>query len=160
MNTTATRERWPKDPLQWQRFALVYRDPQWISSSAWRSRSVCVVSSLQEAEAPDGRGDVILQWLVTISDSGKRPGPKHVRRALRAFGMLGADLDNHHPGNAQHFWMPVDPARRVACECKTDETLIRDPDGYAWTNPVDGPCRGCEIAPIVGRPCPIHGDAA
>lgn len=153
------RERWPSDPLMWRRRTSPPLSPAPIRASAWQLGPVVVLSALELVKAPDGQGDEIPQWHISIADVGKRPSPKHVRRALRAFGMVGAEEDNHHPGNARHFWMPVDPARRVACECKEDEAVVVEPDGYRWTNPHEGegPCRGCEFAAIAGRPCSIHG---
>ncbi len=71
--------------------------------------------------------------------------------------MVGAEEDNHHPGNARHFWRPLDPSHRVDCECKEDEVLVTDADGYRWTNPQDGePCRGCDFESLTGKPCPLH----
>lgn len=103
------------------------------------------------------------QWHISITLKGKRPKPNHVRAVLRDFGMVGAEEDNHHPGNARHFWIPCDPTRRVDCECKATEVIVVDPDGYTWTNPTpesgEG-CRGCEWAraPLArGKACPIHG---
>lgn len=125
------------------------------NASAWRSGPIMVMSELVDAEYPDGSGHGP-QWLVSISSKGKRPKPKQVRRALRAFGMVGAEEDQHHPGIARHFWRPLDPARRVDCQCKVDEETIEDGDGYRWTTPVDGPCRGCEYRELTGSPCPIH----
>lgn len=126
------------------------------SHSAWSDGKAHVLSSLIDAEAPDGSGEVIPQWHVSITERGRRATPRVLRRALRAFGMVGAEEDNHHPGNARHFFLPVDPARRVGCECKATETIQREPDGYTWTNPTDAPCRGCELALKLGRACPIH----
>lgn len=154
-------ERRPR-PGEWT-FAGPLTTPGSIASSVWRSGPITVVSSLQMADLPD-RSGVGPQWHVSISNSGKRPKPHHVRRALRAFGMVGAEEDNHHPGNARHFWLPCDPAHRVDCECKVDEVTIVEPDGYRWTNPVGAAaleCRGCEherVMATLGRaaPCPIH----
>lgn len=139
--------------------------PEWLeqpwptgprpSGSAWRCGPIVVLSELVEAEYPDGDGTGP-QWVVSISDNGRRPKPKQVRKALRAFDMVGAEEDGHHPGVARHFWRPVDPAHRVACQCKVDERTVVDTDGYAWTTPVDGDCRGCELERITGSPCPIH----
>lgn len=138
---------------------VIIPGPGILSSSAWQSGPVRVVSSLNQAELPDGSG-VGPQWQVSISRNGKRPKPTDIRRALRAFGMVGAELDNHHPGNAQHYWMPLDPAHRVDCECKTDEVTVTDPDGYKWTTPhAEGECRGCEFQRMMGKPCPIHAAA-
>lgn len=130
-----------------------------IAHSAWRSGPILVTSELAELELPD-RSGIGLQWQIAISANRKRPKPHHVRRALRAFGMQAAEQDNHHPGVAQHFFLVVDPAHRVDCECKTDEEIIIEPDGYRWTNPIEGECRGCTIAPLTGKPCPIHAEGA
>jgi hypothetical protein len=70
--------------------------------------------------------------------------------------MEGSEEDNHHPGIARHFWMVVDPARRVDCECKVGETVVKEPDGYKWSND-PGACRGCDYArTFPGHPCPLH----
>jgi hypothetical protein len=118
-----------------------------------------VVSSLDLAELPDGSGEVGPQWHVSISARRKRPKDSLVRLALRDFGLVGAEEDNHHPGVARHFWMAVDPARRSDCECKVTEEVITERDGYRWTNPTDAPCRGCEYERRFGRACPIHARA-
>lgn len=129
--------------------------PAAISISAWQRGPTCVISALELAELPDGAG-VGPQWHISISRCGKRPKEHDIRRAQRAFGFVGGEEDNHHPGNARHFWIPVDPAHRVDCQCKEDETTVVDGDGYTWTNPKEGPCRGCEFARTIGKPCPLH----
>lgn len=126
--------------------------------SAWRRGRCFVISTLDFAELPTGKG-IGLQWQISISHHRERPGPKEVRRALIAFNMVGAEEDNHHPGIARHFFMPVDPAHRVDCECKTTEEVRREPDGYTWTNPrpeSGEKCRGCEISALTLKACPIH----
>lgn len=127
------------------------------ADSAWVYGPIHVLSSLVEAQMPDGNG-VGLQWHISVTTKGKRPKQHHVRRALRAFDMRKAEEDNHHPGNARHFFLVVDPARRVDCECKTDETVVQDADGYRWSNTKEGACRGCELVAVTGRPCPLHTD--
>lgn len=129
-----------------------------LAYSVWETRrGVRVISALQLADLPDGSGEIGPQWHISISNKGKRP--KTTFTTLRAFGMAGAEEDNHHPGIARHFWMPVDPARRVDCECKEVEETIVEPDGYRWQNPKegDGECRGCEFERMMGKRCPIHG---
>lgn len=126
-----------------------------LSRSAWESGPLRVLSALIEADLPDGAG-VGLQWHVSISRKGRRPREKDLRRALRAFGMVEAEEDNHHPGVARHFFLPVDPMHRVDCECKRSDEQIVEPDGYRWSNSRQGTCRGCEIAPLTGRPCSLH----
>ena len=125
------------------------------TASAWRCGPITVLSELLVAEYPDGIGEGP-QWFISISASGKRPKPKQIRKALRAFGMVGTEEDAHHPGAARHFWLPVDPAHRVECQCKADERTVVEPDGYTWTTPVDGDCRGCELEGLTGAPCSLH----
>lgn len=115
------------------------------------------ISTRVNAEYPDRTG---------VGPPGPRlvllRGPAATDRApgrARAFGMVGTEEGNHHPGVARHFWRPVDPARRVDCECKADEVTVVEPDGYRWTNPADGPCRGCELERATGRPCSLHRGA-
>jgi hypothetical protein len=124
----------------------------------WRSGRVLVTSELATMEYPTGGGQGPT-WLVSVSAKGRRPKPHELRRALRAFGMAGAEEDNHNPGIARHFFLPVDPSKRTDCECKTSEVTVVEADGYRWTNPADGPCRGCEFEAVTGRSCPLHGDA-
>ena len=132
------------------------------SASRFRRGKLVVVSSLDMAALPDGSGETGPQWHVSLSLKAHRPKDNLVRAVLRDFDMVGAEEDNHHPGNARHFWIPCDPARRVDCECKATETVVVELDGYTWTNPTpesgEG-CRGCEWAAGLGRgkPCPVHG---
>ena len=117
-----------------------------------------VISTRILAVYPDSDG-VGLQDHVSVSCAGHRPTVREVALALAAFGMVGTEEDNHHPGIARHFWRAVDPAHRVECQCKTTETTIVD-GNYAWTNPIDAvegeSCRGCEFERLSGRPCPLH----
>lgn len=163
MNTPMRERRPRKEARGWVEVGPVGSgDPSTIARSHWRRGPVSVISALELAELPD-RSGAGPQWHVSVSRFGKRPKPIEVERALRAFGMLGTEEDNHHPGGARHFWLPVDPEHRVDCECKTDEDVVVDPtDGYRWTNPRPeaGACRGCELAGILRRPCPIHAPSA
>lgn len=118
-----------------------------------------VITALETADAPDGTHEPIDQWHVSISRQARRPDDEAVERALKAFDMVGAEEDNHHPGIARHFWMPCDPVRRVECECKSTEDVIVERDGYMWTNPkpeTGETCRGCDLEKEMGSPCPIH----
>lgn len=129
------------------------------SWSVWKRGGILVISALEDAEAPDGSKEVIPQWHLSMSAGpGKRCSDDDARATLACFWMSGAEEDNHHPGAARHYWMPLDPKRRVDCECKVDEVTITEPDGYRWTNPVDGDCRGCELSAATKgeRPCSIH----
>lgn len=131
--------------------------PPPIVASCWQRGLVTVISTLVDAELPGG--GVGRTWNASVTRQKKRPKPGDVQRFRIDFDMLQAEEDNHHPGNAKHFFLPVDPALRGICECKTDEVVHVEPDGYTWTNPRENDpegCRGCESARITRRPCPIH----
>jgi len=130
-------------------------------ASRWQRGSIIVISSIASMDLPGGGEGPT--WLISVTRYGKRPKRADVELALAAFGMTGAEEDNHTPGRSRAFFLPADPAFRGICECKTTEDQIVDRDGYTWSNPkddaVDG-CRGCLLAATVpGRRCPIH-DAA
>ncbi|MBX3203214.1 MAG: hypothetical protein KF894_34135 [Labilithrix sp.] len=162
----------PREPagLGWLRLGSLLDPKTGTASFAWIHETALaqVISSVQIADLPRS-GTPGPQWHVSVTDRStphpRRASPKQIALACCAFDMLAAEEDNHHPGNARHFWLPVDPSERVDCECKTDETVVAEPDGYRWTNPADGPCRGCELektmrASGMERPCPIHGAGA
>lgn len=159
-NELRTSELRPRLP-GWEELSSKGADPELVANaiaiSFWQKGTTCVISALEDAEYPDGVGHGP-QWHVSVSHLGRsRPRPHEIRRTLRAFGIAEIkEEDNHHPGNARHFFVPVDPAKRVTCQCKLDEDVIVEPDGYAWTNPKDGPCRGCELQRLTGKPCPLH----
>lgn len=133
---------------------------QSLSASAWKAGPITVLSELALAQSAVNPAVNVPQWHVSITTKGKRPKPHHVRRALRAFGMVGGEEDNHYPGNARCFWLAVDPAHRADCECKDTEHTVVEADGYRWQNPEDDArCRGCEYEADFGRPCPVHGVA-
>lgn len=143
----------PKFP-GWQ-LVKPWTGPGTLSGGVYtRKDGALVISALTLAEYPDGQG-IGEQYHVSVSKRGHRPEQRVVREVLAHFGMMGAEEDNHHPGIARHFWRPLDPAHRVACQCKSDETVVRD-GSYAWSNTTDGTCRGCDYELLSGQPCPIH----
>lgn len=72
--------------------------------------------------------------------------------------MPAFDEDNHHPGAARHLFCPLEERYRNACECKTKEIVITEPDGYRWTTEEGREeCRGCWYQRRFGMPCTIHG---
>lgn len=129
-----------------------------ISHSVWKIGKTVILSTLENAELPDGSGNKGPQWHISISSEGQRATDKECAKALKSFGLLKAEEDNHHPGRARHFWLPIDPAARVDCECKTSEVQVTEEDGYTWSNARQdmGACRACEIAPITKVPCKWH----
>lgn len=145
---------------QWTEIRPAARlDPAPLAQSWWLSGRVLAISTLVMADLPDGAG-VGPQWQLSVSEGGGRPSRLALRQALRAFDLLGAEEDNHHPGIARHFWRPVDPRHRVDCECKTTDVVVVERDGYRWSNDrAPEACRGCEFARMSGQPCPMHGGA-
>lgn len=150
------KERRPTLP-GWEQIPPPPLDGNVLAASAWTRSGARVISTLVLAELPD-RSGIGPQWHISVTHKGKRPRDTDVRAMKRAFGMQSAEEDNHHPGMARNFFLPVDPKHRVDCECKEDEQVIVEPDGYTWTNPREGegPCRGCETQAAFGRPCPLH----
>lgn len=135
----------------------VLASAHYLAVSAWRCGPILVFSSLSIMEMPDGDGTGP-QWLVTISADRKRPAQWQVDKVLKDFGMEGAEEDNHTPGRTRGFFLVCDPARRVACQCKSDEAVVVEPDGFTWSKDLSGkPCQGCIVADAFGFPCPEHG---
>ena len=136
--------------------------PNVFSASRWHGPAgLYVISEICRAELPDGSG-AGLQWHVSISQRRQRPDPAAVVEALAALDMAGAEEDNHEPGIARSFWRPMNTRHRVDCQCKANEEIITEPDGYRWTNPRaarDNPtlCRGCSYVQRYGGICTVHG---
>lgn len=117
-----------------------------------------VISSRVEAELPGSGGLAGPTWHVSVArlSQSERASDADLLRVVEAFGLPAWDEDNHHPGVARHLFCPIEERWRNECECKTDELVVVEPDGYRWTTPVEGGCRGCSFALMSGRPCPIH----
>jgi|APDOM4702015159_1054818.scaffolds.fasta_scaffold43601_3 hypothetical protein len=156
-------ERMPNKRAHWVclvRAQAVLENRAGDRSSAWQRGPLKVISALEWAELPDGSGYLGLQWHISVSRWPERANDDDVKRALRDFGMLGAEEDNHEPGVVRNFWMPLDADARVDCECKTTEVVLVEQDGHVWTNAVDpNSCRGCHYEKLFGKPCRIHSTA-
>lgn len=156
-NLAPTRERWPGGRHWWPTRVNSVANPNTRSWSAWTNGKLLAISALEMAELPDASGPG-LQFHVSISAMGKRCDDEQARRALKAFRLVGAEQDNHEPGNAKHFWLPVDPAHRVDCECKASEIPMVEPDGHRWSRDRDpAKCGGCALERAGVRRCPVHG---
>lgn len=126
----------------------------------WRYSGFLVTSQLEATNSPRPPGQPTPTWMLAVSRNHRRPTDNDIARALRAFSMQEAIEDNHEPGVKRMFFLPVDPAQRAECECKTDEALVTEPDGYQWSNNLDPlKCRGCEYQRAYGKRCPIHSGA-
>jgi hypothetical protein len=156
---SATTERRPRsrDWVQGPRLpALQQRHSVWLRG---RFR---VISELSTLELPQGGGAVGPTWHVSIARHGRRrASDEEVRRILGDFGMREAEEDNHEPGVARHFFLPLDPAFRGICECKEADRVVVERDGHRWSTPHDAQeCLGCKLAPLYGRPCSVHDQTA
>lgn len=136
--------------------------------TAWGSHDgVLVFSSLADMQLPGApEGTAGPTWLVSVSRGGGRATDDDMLRVVAAFAMPAWEEDNHYPGISRGMFCPVDPQYRVDCECKITETTIVEDDGFTWTTPTDGPCRGCDLdrmrrgAGLTPMPCPIHAEAS
>lgn len=130
-----------------------------ITCTAWiASDGLYVTSDLADMPLPGGNGKLGPTWLLSASFFGRRrPADDDMQRVIDCFALDGWEEDNHFPGATRSLFIPVDPKYRSTCECKLTETIVVEGDGYEWTNPTDGPCRGCEHARMTGRDCPLHG---
>lgn len=100
----------------------------------WQRGDVWVGSELSIMQAPDGSGDDLPQWLVSVSEFGRqRPSDQTMQRVRHDFDMAEAEEDNHADGATRSLFLVVDPARRVDCECKADEQLVTRADGYQFS---------------------------
>lgn len=136
--------------------------PSIVAGVACFRGRVMVISTLDLAELPDGSG-MGPQWHVSVSfgaNGTRRLTDDELKPVLRDFGMTEAEEDNHEPGRARHFWLPVDPEHRVDCECKTTEQVHTEADGHRWSNPRNATpenCNACRVAAMgIGLACPLH----
>jgi hypothetical protein len=143
-----------------------WRTPRGVDETihCWRSHDgLTVTSQLADMFLPGTQDTEIGPvWLIAVSHRGARPTDEHMARVVEAFAMPAFDEDNHYPGITRSLFCPIEESYRNACECKLTETVIVDDDGYTWTNPTDGGCRGCDLAAMQQvirqpvTPCPIH----
>lgn len=137
---SAPAARAPSDP-RWRQ--IPFPNP---CIRAFQRGRVRVLSQIASMDAPDGSGDALDTWLVSVSEIGcSMPNDETMARVRRDFSMDNAEEDNHEPGRARKLFLVVDPSRRVECECKTDERVIVREDGYRYTQPTSEP--GAERRP-------------
>ena len=134
-----------------------------IAISAWSNGRFFAISTLVTAKHHSG--NVGPEWLISISRRGPRcANSREVRRLLRDFGMWPAEEDNHERGRARKFWLPVDPAERGVCECKTNEEQVVESDGYTWSrlkpNASSSPTSETQSEPSSERLASAHRSAS
>lgn len=101
----------------------------------WRHPTgLFAISAVEVAVDKDGidRGP---EYHISISKNGARCSSFEAKWVLSAFGLNGAEEDNHVPhGIARNFWRPV--AERLIgleCACKKEEIAVREDKGdYVW----------------------------
>ncbi|WP_162941576.1 hypothetical protein [Desertimonas flava] len=136
----------------------------WVSHDGLLVLSTCAVMELPGQ--PDGVNG--LTWFLSVSrldgdtTEARRASDDEMARVVECFDLPAFDEDNHFPGVSRGLFCPIDPQYRAACDCKITETVVVEPDGFEWTNPTDGECRGCSYEHAAARfgqtsPCPIHG---
>lgn len=133
---SATGPKRPRPGSGWRSVPVPPTVPK--GSEAWARRQLLAISTLSLMEAPDGAGDHLLTWLVSVSrDGAAMPSDRDLGRVRRDFNMRAAEEDNHQDGCARMLFLVVDPARRVDCECKADERVIVRPDGFRYSIPAE-----------------------
>lgn len=87
----------------------------------------------REEFAGEFQGEIRNQIMVSVSFRGKRPSDWQCKRALELNGLpTDIEEDNHLPGITRSFFW-VEGVENGVCECKTDETVVVEPDGYVWS---------------------------
>lgn len=124
-----TEERTPPPSSKWDQVQIGTLGK---NSSAWVQGKLLVISQLADVET---NGIVGPTWVLSISRRGnRRPNNRELHKMLKGFRCPSPwDEDNHESGMARKVFIPVDPKHRTACECKTDEILVVEKDGYTWS---------------------------
>lgn len=125
---------WVQLPSLPPQYTLGYENEVWMQTSLGLS----VISAVEVAQDKDGidRGP---EYHISISKFGRdkriRCDSSEAQYVLRAFGLEGAEEDNHVPhGIVRNFWRTVaEPMIGLECACKADEPAIREDKGdYVW----------------------------
>jgi hypothetical protein len=131
-------KQWERLPMPRELLALAAVGRTILFHERWHLRRRLVVVSA--VELVEFKGAPTWQFHVSVSAAGARANDEQVARALRDFGMLGAEEDNHHRhALARHFWRncAAAPGDETQCECKADEETVVMPDGYTYQTPRD-----------------------
>jgi hypothetical protein len=111
-------------------FNLGYGGEMW----AYPPQHLCVISAVEAPRDP-GQLDLGPQYHVSVSRNQQRCNRNEARFAMKAFGMLDAEEDNHVPGGfVRNFWMPVaDRFVGYVCPCVDDEpAMVEDKGDFVW----------------------------
>lgn len=113
--------------------SLGYESQTWMNTAL----GLYVISAVEVAQDKDGidRGP---EYHISISKAGKRLSrctSDEARYVLRAFGLDGAEEDNHVPnGIVRNFWRAVaEPLIGLECACKAEEpAIVEDKGDFVW----------------------------
>lgn len=136
----------------WHRHGETFlqRGPNGVETAdvwACPTRMLMVLSSVHYATF---RGVVRPQYQVSVSTLNvdlarprRRATDEECAYVLAAFGMVGAEEDNHEAGVARHFWRLCDvaPDAEMPCDCKETDEIVVEPDGHVWSRPRAGVVR-------------------
>lgn len=87
----------------------------------WQKGQYRALSSLVYLD--DGHQPLHWEWVVSFSKSSReRLSNVEIAQCLKEFDASDFYEDNHEPGIARKFWLPVEYQYRTACPCK-DETV-------------------------------------
>lgn len=102
----------------------------------WARGDVLVIS---QAEMTEYRGVLCPHNHVSVSvpRGERRPSDEEMAMVRRNFDMDDAEEDNHHPGRIRNLFLPLHLPRGTVgiCDCKSDETVVVEPDGFQWSKP-------------------------
>jgi hypothetical protein len=98
------------------------------------------VRVLSSAEMAEYQGVIVPHNHVTVSVDemlGRRPKDSEMAEVRLAFDMEDAEEDNHQPGRIRNLFLPLHLPRGTTgiCDCKSDETVVVEPDGFQWSKP-------------------------
>lgn len=112
--------------------------PAWTVNypgQVWHYQTGLIVISAVEVVSDPTEPDIGPEYHLSISRKGSRCSRNEARFVVKAFGMEGAEEDNHVPGGfVRNFWRPV--AEHLIgrqCPCKKHEpAMVEDRGEFTW----------------------------
>jgi len=121
---------WSRGPEVPGQYTLGYPGRYWFH----KNTMLTVISAVEVASDP-GDIDKGPEYHVSVSKRGRRASTEDCAFVVRAFGIQGAEEDNHVPfGTVRNFWLPVaESLIGRECPCKATETaVVEDKGEYVW----------------------------
>lgn len=122
---------WSRGPEAPTQYTLGYPGRYWFH----KTTGLVVISAVEVAKDPHDL-DKGPEYHVSVSKrSHRRASSAECSFVIRAFGIQGAEEDNHVPfGIVRNFWLPV--AENLIgheCPCKaTEPAIVEDKGEYIW----------------------------